>query len=81
VVPYRSAHLDGVESEKVVRSDHGVQKDGEAIREVVRILHRHVGVSVEAARPRRERDPAASAARPATASSPDRVELSPPLQR
>jgi pimeloyl-ACP methyl ester carboxylesterase len=44
VVPYRSAHLDGVTSEKVVRSDHGVQKDPEAIREVRRILHEHVGV-------------------------------------
>ena len=40
VVPYRSAHLDGVTSEKVVRSDHGVQKDPEAIREVRRILLR-----------------------------------------
>jgi hypothetical protein len=44
VVPYRSAHLDGVASEKVVRSDHGVQKDPEAIREVRRILREHVGV-------------------------------------
>jgi hypothetical protein len=44
VVPYRSAHLVGVTSEKVVRSDHGVQKDPEAIREVRRILHEHVGV-------------------------------------
>src|SRR5262249_48149417 len=33
VVPYRSSHLDGVASEKVVRSDHGVQKDPEAIIE------------------------------------------------
>ena len=40
VVPYRSAHLDGV-PEKVVRSDHGVQKDPEAIREVKRILLEH----------------------------------------
>jgi hypothetical protein len=44
VVPYSSAHLDGVTSEKVVRSDHGVQKDPEAIREVRRILREHVGV-------------------------------------
>ena len=37
VVPYRSAHIDddGIRSdERVVRSDHGVQKDPEAIREV-----------------------------------------------
>jgi len=44
VVAYRSAHLDGATSEKVVRSDHGVQKDPEAIREVRRILREHVGV-------------------------------------
>ncbi len=44
IVPYRSAHLDGplVESERVVRSDHGVQKDPEAIREVRRILLKHL---------------------------------------
>jgi pimeloyl-ACP methyl ester carboxylesterase len=47
VVAYRSAHLDGV-PEKVVRSDHGVQKDPEAIREVRRILREHVGVSITA---------------------------------
>jgi hypothetical protein len=41
VVPYRSAHIDTndavrrfVVGERVVRSDHGVQKDPEAIREV-----------------------------------------------
>ncbi len=44
VVSYRSAHLNGVTSEKLVRSDHGVQKDPEAIREVRRILREHVGV-------------------------------------
>jgi hypothetical protein len=44
VVAYRSAHIDGTSSEKVVRSDHGVQKDPEAIREVRRILREHVGV-------------------------------------
>jgi pimeloyl-ACP methyl ester carboxylesterase len=40
IVPYRSAHLDGV-PERVVRSDHGVQKDPEAIREVRAILLEH----------------------------------------
>ncbi len=45
VVPYRSAHIDGVATELVVRSDHGVQKDPEAIREVRRILREHVGAS------------------------------------
>lgn len=43
IVPYKSAHLDGVASEVVVRSDHGVQKNPEAIREVRRILLEHVG--------------------------------------
>jgi len=42
VVPYRSSHLEGVSSEKVVRSDHGVQKNGEAIGEVIRILREHL---------------------------------------
>ncbi len=42
VVPYRSAHLDGVVSEVLVRSDHGVQKNPEAIREVRRILLEHL---------------------------------------
>jgi hypothetical protein len=53
VVPYRSAHLDGVTSETIVRSDHGVQRDPEAIREVLRILLEHVGVksTVTAANP------------------------------
>ena len=41
-------------SEKVVRSDHGVQKDGEAIREVRRILREHVGLASETARAARE---------------------------
>ncbi len=44
VVPYRSAHLEGVD-EKVVRSGHGVQQDPEAIREVRRILREHIGVA------------------------------------
>ena len=43
--PIAAAHLDGVASEKIVRSDHGVQKDPEAIREVRRILREHVGVA------------------------------------
>jgi pimeloyl-ACP methyl ester carboxylesterase len=51
VVPYRSAHLDGV-PEHIVRSDHGVQKDPEAIRIVRRILLDHLGKA----------DPAAAAA-------------------
>jgi pimeloyl-ACP methyl ester carboxylesterase len=48
VVPYHSTHLDArqfkeVATEKVIRSDHGVQKDPEAILEVRRILREHLG--------------------------------------
>ena len=58
VVPYRSAHLEGRQcvDERVVRSDHGVQKDPEAIREVRDILRQHVGlppVSADGASPPR----------------------------
>jgi pimeloyl-ACP methyl ester carboxylesterase len=38
VVKYSSAHIDGVESELVIRSGHSVQSNPEAIEEVRRIL-------------------------------------------
>src|SRR6266513_5157918 len=38
VVPYRSSHLDGAESELIVNSNHGAQFNPDAIREVERIL-------------------------------------------
>jgi len=41
VVKYRSAHLDGVASEKVVRSSHSTQGRPETIEEVRRILLLH----------------------------------------
>jgi triacylglycerol esterase/lipase EstA (alpha/beta hydrolase family) len=41
VVKYMSAHIDGVESEKIVRSSHSVQGNPETILEVKRILHEH----------------------------------------
>jgi pimeloyl-ACP methyl ester carboxylesterase len=41
VVKYTSAHLDGVDSELVIRSDHSVQWAPEAIEEVRRILLLH----------------------------------------
>ncbi|MGO9601483.1 MAG: esterase/lipase family protein [Isosphaeraceae bacterium] len=50
VVPFQSAHLDGALTEKVVRSDHGVQKDGEAIQEVRAILRMHIGLNTQLAR-------------------------------
>ena len=43
VVPYWSAHIDGVESELVVRSEHSVQGNPHAIEEVRRILLEHAG--------------------------------------
>jgi pimeloyl-ACP methyl ester carboxylesterase len=43
VVAYSSAHLDGVESELVVRSGHSTLADPETIEEVRRILRLHVG--------------------------------------
>ncbi len=39
VVPYRSAHLQGAQSEKVVHSRHSVQETPQAILEIRRILH------------------------------------------
>ncbi len=50
VVPYSSAHLEGVASELLVRSDHGVQKDPEAILEVRRILLEHLATTAAVAR-------------------------------
>ena len=44
VVAFSSSHLDGVASELVVRSDHGVQKDPAAVLEIHRILREHVGI-------------------------------------
>ncbi len=59
VVAYRSAHIDGVASERVVRSDHSVQQDPEAILEVRRILLEHIGVGPAAAIAAGEGDAAA----------------------
>ena len=42
VVKYESAHIDGVKSELVVRWEHSVQGQPEAILEVRRILLEHV---------------------------------------
>ena len=42
VVPYRSAHLEGADSELVVPSWHSVQNTPQAIVEMRRILHEHL---------------------------------------
>jgi hypothetical protein len=58
VVPYSSSHLEGVASETVVRSGHGVQEVDEAIREVKRILHLHLGLPRAGAGVQEARGPA-----------------------
>lgn len=45
VVRFESAHIEGVESELVVDSDHSVQMQQRAIQELRRILLEHVGAS------------------------------------
>jgi hypothetical protein len=44
VVAYESAHIEGVESEKVVRSGHSTQGHPETIEEMKRILNEHLGL-------------------------------------
>jgi hypothetical protein len=44
VVEYKSADLDGVESELVVRSGHSTQSRPETIEEVRRILYEHASI-------------------------------------
>lgn len=44
VVCYNSAHIDGVESELVVRSSHSTQAEPRTIEEVRRILYEHAGI-------------------------------------
>lgn len=43
LVPYRSAHLAGAESELVITSWHSVQETPQAILEIRRILHKQIG--------------------------------------
>jgi hypothetical protein len=44
VVAYKSAHIEGVESELVVRSGHSTQATPETIEEVRRILYEQAGI-------------------------------------
>jgi len=44
VVAYTSAHIDGVESEKIIHSGHSVQNDPHLSLEVRRILLEHIGI-------------------------------------
>jgi len=45
VVEYKSAHINGVESEFIVRSEHSCQSHPFTIEEVRRILLKHVGIN------------------------------------
>jgi len=45
VVKYESAHLEGVVSEKIVRSTHSTQSTPATILEVRRILYEHLGIA------------------------------------
>jgi len=47
VVPYRSAHLDSAESEKIIPYGHSGYQSPEAIAELLRILRLHVGLKTE----------------------------------
>jgi hypothetical protein len=44
VVEYKSAHIDGTESELIVRSGHSTQAEPATIEEVRRILYEHAGI-------------------------------------
>jgi pimeloyl-ACP methyl ester carboxylesterase len=45
VVKYESAHLEGVASEKIVRSEHSTQSIPATILEVRRIIYEHLGIA------------------------------------
>jgi pimeloyl-ACP methyl ester carboxylesterase len=45
VVKYESAHLEGVDSEKIVRSTHSTQSTPATILEIRRILYEHLGIA------------------------------------
>lgn len=42
IVPFKSAHLDGAESEKIVKGGHSIQLKPETILELRNILHQHL---------------------------------------
>jgi hypothetical protein len=41
--PYRSAHLEGAESEKVIPAGHYLMANPETVAEIKRILEEHIG--------------------------------------
>ena len=51
VVPYRSAHLDSAQSEKIIPYGHGGYQRPESIAELLRILRLHVGLKPASTQP------------------------------
>ena len=66
VVKYESAHLEGVASEKIVRSTHSTQSIPATILEIRRILYQHLGIAcgLECEVPERVEAAMASAPKP-----------------
>src|SRR4029077_11634918 len=66
IVKYESAHLEGVASEKIVRSTHSTQSTPATILEVRRILYEHLGIvcGLECEVPERMEAALASAPKP-----------------
>jgi pimeloyl-ACP methyl ester carboxylesterase len=66
VVKYESAHLEGVASEKIVRSTHSTQSTPATILEIRRILYEHLGIAcgLECEVPERVEAAMASAPKP-----------------
>jgi hypothetical protein len=42
IVPYKSAHLEGAVSEKIIQGGHSIQETPEAVLELRRILRLHL---------------------------------------
>ena len=55
VVPYRSSHLNGAESELIVPGPHGAYQHPQTVAELVRILHQHVEKSAAPAKSRSQK--------------------------
>ena len=68
VVEYRSAHVEGVESEFIVRTGHSCQGHPFTIEELRRILYEHIGERV--AGPRQTEAPSPDSSPPAAVSPP-----------
>ena len=75
VVEYKSAHIDGVESEFIVRTGHSCQGHPFTIEELRRILYEHIGARV--AGPQQMEAPSPDSAPPAAVPPPAATPASP----